>query len=168
MSATADPAPAPTSPIPGIPAIRQHQLEQLFAAQPRLEAVWLFGSRAMGRHHEGSDLDLCLEGEELAHIDQLRLMDAIDDLLMPWQVDLALKHQLPPELLGHLQLVAQRIWQRSPSTREAQHHQDVVMSAVPTPEGRKHHSPAMNLAGESVNTCCLVVTALSLPAESCN
>ena len=122
----------------------------------------------MARHQEGSDSDLCLKGEDLALVDNLRLIASIHDLPLPWHVDLALKHQLPPELLGHLQLVAQRIWQRSPSAREAQHHPDAVMSAVPTPEGRKHHSPAMNLAGESVNTCCLVVTALSLPAESCN
>ena len=33
------------------------------------EAVWLFGSRAMGRHQPGSDLDL-------------RLMAAVDDLLL--------------------------------------------------------------------------------------
>ncbi len=46
--------------IPGIPAARLEQLENLWAGQPRLQAVWLFGSRAMGRHGPGSDIDLCL------------------------------------------------------------------------------------------------------------
>ena len=46
--------------IPGIPATRVEQLQQLWAGQPRLEAVSLFGSRAMGRHGPGSDIDLCL------------------------------------------------------------------------------------------------------------
>ena len=48
----------PTATIPGIPAARQGQLEHLFAAQPNLQSVWLFGSRAMGRHQPGSDIDL--------------------------------------------------------------------------------------------------------------
>ncbi|WP_413747082.1 nucleotidyltransferase domain-containing protein [Synechococcus sp. MIT S9507] len=29
--------------------------------QPDLEAIWLFGSRAMGREHTGSDIDLCVD-----------------------------------------------------------------------------------------------------------
>jgi predicted nucleotidyltransferase len=101
------------APIPGIPQSRQRQLELLFAAQPRLEAVWLFGSRAMERHREGSDIDLCLEGDALAPRDRLRLMAAVDELLLPWQVDLVLKQELPQELLDHLQRVGRRIWWRA-------------------------------------------------------
>ena len=44
--------------IPGIPAPRLEQLESLWAGQPRLQAVWLFGSRAMGRHGPGSDIEV--------------------------------------------------------------------------------------------------------------
>jgi predicted nucleotidyltransferase len=102
--------PATTSGIPGIPEQRQHQLHQLSAAQPRLEAVWLFGSRAMGRYHEGSDIDLCLEAPQLSHADRLRLMAAIDDLLLPWSVDLLLRHELPADLEAHLQRVGVCIW----------------------------------------------------------
>jgi len=141
---TSGPTLGPTSSIPGISAIRQRQLDQLFAAQPRLQAVWLFGSRAMARHHEGSDLDLCLEGEALAHRDQLRLMAAIDELLLPWQVDLVLKHQLPPELLAHLQRVGLCIWQRPPSVLEPQHHPDAAMSADPTGSFQPVHLGLIN------------------------
>jgi len=115
MSATT----ASQSPIPGIPQPRQRQLDQLFAAQPRLEAVWLFGSRAMDRHREGSDIDLCLEGDALAPVDRLRLMAAVDELLLPWQVDLVLKQELPQELLDHLQRVGQCIWRRAKTGLEA-------------------------------------------------
>ena len=100
----------PTATIPGIPAACQGQLEHLFAAQPNLESVWLFGSRAMGRHQSGSDIDLCLEGHQLSHQDRLRLMASIDDLLLPWKVDLVLRHELPLELLAHLDRVGRRIW----------------------------------------------------------
>jgi len=144
---TSGPTLGPTSSIPGISAIRQRQLDQLFAAQPRLQAVWLFGSRAMGRHHEGSDLDLCLEGEALAHRDQLRLMAAVDELLLPWQVDLVLKHQLPPELLAHLQRVGLCIWQRGPSPFEAQDRQEAALSSVSPPEGLYQKLPVLDSAG---------------------
>jgi uncharacterized protein len=46
----------------------------------------------MGRYGPGSDIDLCLEGPALSHSDRLALMAAVDDLLLPWRVDLALRH----------------------------------------------------------------------------
>lgn len=100
----------PTAAIPGIPALSQVQLERLFAALPNLHRVWLFGSRAMGRHQPGSDIDLCLEGQQISHRDLLRLLAAIEDLLLPWKVDLVLRHELPPELLAHLDRVGRCIW----------------------------------------------------------
>ena len=110
------PTAMPTATIPGIPVASQRQLEHLFATQPHLQSVWLFGSRAMGRHQSGSDIDLCLEGPQFSHQDRLRLMAAIDDLLLPWKVDLVLHQELPPELLAHLERVGRCIW-RQPGTR---------------------------------------------------
>ena len=95
-------------PIPGIPLEQQQRLSALFAAQAQLEEVWLFGSRAMGRHQDGSAIDCCLVGDQLGHSDRLRLMAAIDDLLLPWQVDLALWQELP----AHLERVVRCIWRR--------------------------------------------------------
>jgi len=106
------PSAMPNETIPGIPAPSQGQLAILFAAQPNLQLVWLFGSRAMGPHQPGSDIDLCLEGHQLTHLDRLRLMAAIDDLLLPWKVDLVLRHELPPELLDHLDRVGRCIWRQ--------------------------------------------------------
>ncbi|QNI86985.1 hypothetical protein [Synechococcus sp. ROS8604] len=39
-------------------------------------------------------------------------MAAIDDLLLPWTVDLALRHELPPDLLSHVQRVGRCLWTR--------------------------------------------------------
>ena len=96
--------------IPGIPAMRVDQLQQLWAVQPRLEAVWLFGSRAMGRYGHGSDIDLYLEGPALNPSDRLALMAAVDDMLRPWRVDLMLHQELPAELDAHVQRVGRRLW----------------------------------------------------------
>lgn len=104
--------PLQLQPIAGIPEAAQQKLIQLLAAQPHLKAVWLFGSRAMGRHQHGSDIDLCLEAPDLSHSDRLRLMAAVDDLLLPWRVDLALRDELPKDLEQHVQRVGQCIWRR--------------------------------------------------------
>lgn len=98
--------------IPGIPDHAQQRLLGVLVAQPTLQAVWLFGSRAMGRAQPGSDIDLCLEDPQLSHVDRLRLMAAVDDLLLPWQVDLALRHELPADLEAHLQRVGRCLWRR--------------------------------------------------------
>ena len=91
-----------TSTIPGLPQGACQRLLGVIEQSTAVKEVWLFGSRAMGRHHDGSDLDLCLVGEGTTHIDRLQLMHAIDELLLPWQVDLALHHEMPMELLDHL------------------------------------------------------------------
>ena len=98
--------------IPGIPMPQQQRLLDLLTQQPDVEAVWLFGSRAMGRERPGSDIDLCVDAARLSHRDRLRLMAAIDDLLLPWTVDLALRHELPPDLLSHVQRVGRCLWTR--------------------------------------------------------
>ena len=101
-----------TTPIPGIPEQTHQRLLQCLTAQPQLRAVWLFGSRAMGRHQRGSDIDLCLEGQQLCHTDHLMLMAAVDNLLLPWRVDLVLRHHLPAELEAHVQRVGRCLWRK--------------------------------------------------------
>jgi len=66
----------------------------------------------MGRQRPGSDIDLCLDGEGLTHSDRLTLMAQIDDLLLPWQVDLSLRRELPAELLAHVDRVGRCLWQQ--------------------------------------------------------
>jgi predicted nucleotidyltransferase len=105
-------ASAPVQAIPGIPVGTSARLLETLGTCPAVTAIWLFGSRAMGRHHTGSDLDLCLEGPALEHADRLRLMAAIEELLLPWQVDLALKRELPPDLQAHVDRVGLCLWRR--------------------------------------------------------
>ena len=59
----------PVFEIPGIPEPSCQRLAEVLLPQPGLEQVWLFGSRAMGRHRPGSDLDLCLMGDAITHLD---------------------------------------------------------------------------------------------------
>ncbi len=60
--------------IPGIPGPQQQRLLDLLIQHPDLDAVWLFGSRAMGRERPGSDIDLCIDAARLSHLERLRMM----------------------------------------------------------------------------------------------
>jgi len=101
-----------SGPIPGVPDPAAARLLKPLAEHPHVAAVWLYGSRAMGRHRPGSDIDLCLDEEGLTHSDRLSLMAQIDDLLLPWQVDLSLRRELPAELLAHINRVGRCLWQQ--------------------------------------------------------
>ena len=51
--------------IPGLPDADSAAVLAVLMQQPGLEQVLLYGSRAMGRHHSGSDVDLCLVAPSL-------------------------------------------------------------------------------------------------------
>jgi len=58
----------------------------------------------MGREATGSDIDICLDAPTLG-MSELAILEAqIDELLLPWKVDLVLLHQIDdPDLLAHIQ-----------------------------------------------------------------
>jgi predicted nucleotidyltransferase len=99
--------------IPGLPEASSVQLLEVLRAHPDVESIWLYGSRAMGRQGPSSDIDLTLGGDRLSHNDLLQLMARIDDLLLPWQVDLSLRAALPQDLLEHVARVGQCLWTRT-------------------------------------------------------
>ena len=50
--------------IPGLPAADSAAVLTLLRQQQGIDQVLLYGSRAMGRNHSGSDVDLCLGGPQ--------------------------------------------------------------------------------------------------------
>ncbi len=90
----------------GLPAAVIDKVVEIFREDVRIQNVWLYGSRAIGREKPGSDIDLCIEGDTLQLNDLFTIEMRIDDLLLPWKVDLALKHLITnPELIEHIQRV---------------------------------------------------------------
>jgi predicted nucleotidyltransferase len=74
----------------GLTKTLNFRLRELFDCHPEVERVWIYGSRALNSALAGSDIDLALEGEGLTHQSLLRLSAAIDDLLLPYKLDLSL------------------------------------------------------------------------------
>lgn len=90
----------------GVPLAAIDRLTALLRSDARIKAAWLYGSRALGTHRPASDIDLCLDAPGLAYAELAALESRIDDLLLPWQVDLSLLHQIDnPELLDHIRRV---------------------------------------------------------------
>ncbi len=103
---------SPRPPVALIPGLSVHAAEALLRSLrqcPRVEQVWLYGSRAMGRQRPGSDIDLTLMGPQLSHHDRLALMAAVDQLMLPWTVDLSLFTELPADLRAHVGRVGRRL-----------------------------------------------------------
>lgn len=78
----------------GIPAQAWAQIARVLVAQPKITRLRLFGSRAKGNFRPASDIDLCIDAEGLSLSEKLALDNALDDLLLPWKIDLAVWHML--------------------------------------------------------------------------
>lgn len=97
----------------GLPAEAVEKLRGVFRGWPQIQRVLLYGSRAKGSYRPGSDIDLTIEGEQLSLSELLAIENQIDDLLLPWMVDLSLKHHIDnPALLDHIQRVGVSFYTR--------------------------------------------------------
>jgi predicted nucleotidyltransferase len=90
------------------------QIQQVLAAHPEVEQAILYGSRALGRHRPASDIDLTLVGPAITSGCLGRIDADLDDLLLPWVIDLSCLSDLThPPLLDHIQRVGQVLYRRA-------------------------------------------------------
>ncbi len=97
----------------GLPLSALEKLREVFRGWPQIRRATLYGSRAKGNYRPGSDIDLTLEGEDLSLPQLLAIENQIDDLLLPWMVDLSLRRDIDnPALLEHLERVGVLFYDR--------------------------------------------------------
>lgn len=93
----------------GLPESAIARICAVFAAHPEIEKAVLYGSRAKGNFKPGSDIDLTLYGSGLTHA----LLVELDDLLLPWMIDLSLFASLNHSALQeHIERVGEVFYQR--------------------------------------------------------
>jgi len=82
------------------------KIHKLFQGYPDIEEVLLYGSRAKGNYHSGSDIDLVITGEKIDYSQLLKIESDLDDLLLPYKIDISLFRQLEnQELVDHIKRV---------------------------------------------------------------
>jgi predicted nucleotidyltransferase len=90
------------------------QINRIFTLYPNIEKVILYGSRAKGNFRPGSDIDLAMEGENLNLSEQMEIEDKLDDLLLPYKIDLSIKqHIRNKDLIGHIDRVGKVFYHKS-------------------------------------------------------
>jgi len=100
----------------GLPDETTSAIRSVFARHPRVEKAVLYGSRAKGNYKNGSDIDLTLYGEGLDLNEQMDIAMELDDLLLPYMIDLSLFESLNhPELKEHIERVGQVFYEKNSS-----------------------------------------------------
>jgi uncharacterized protein len=87
---------------------------------PEVAKATLYGSRAKGTHRRGSDIDLTLQGVGLDHSGLTLICDKLDDLLLPYKMDVSLFKDLThPDLIDHIRRVGVTLYERSAVPKNA-------------------------------------------------
>ena len=78
---------------------------------PNVEEAILFGSRAMGNHQPASDIDLSLKGKGITLSQIGTIENQIDDMLMPYTMDINIYSELDNEdLINHINRVGKQLY----------------------------------------------------------
>ena len=85
----------------------------VFTRYPEISKVILYGSRAKGNYKEGSDIDLSLIGEGINLPLLHRIETELDDLLLPYKIDLNIYEKIKNEALrGHIERVGRVFYEK--------------------------------------------------------
>ena len=98
------------------------RINAVFTRHPQIQKVVLYGSRAKGSFKNGSDIDLTLQGGESLTPEVLsKILHELDELLLPYTIDLSLYAQIQdPEVLDHIKRVGIIFYQKAEENSETQ------------------------------------------------
>lgn len=89
--------------------LNEHTIERIVEVirkHPEVEEAIIYGSRAKGTHKPSSDIDLTLVGEQVTLEIMNKISWQLDDLLLPYTIDLSIYHHIrQPDLLDHIKRV---------------------------------------------------------------
>lgn len=96
------------------------RMHAVLARHRQVERAVLYGSRAKGDYKNGSDIDLTLRGgSDLTSHVLYRIMDELDDLLLPYTIDLSIYADMgDPAVVEHIHRVGVTFYERVPAHAE--------------------------------------------------
>lgn len=65
-----------------------NQIVEILKKYEEVEKAKIFGSRARGDYRKASDIDIALFGDKLTHTVNTKIFYEIDDLYLPYNIDL--------------------------------------------------------------------------------
>jgi predicted nucleotidyltransferase len=81
-------------------------IKHIFKKYDAIDTVILYGSRARGNYHEGSDIDLTLHGENLDLKTLNKIRNDLDDTLLPYKFDLSIFRTIEnQDILDHIKRI---------------------------------------------------------------
>lgn len=90
------------------------KITRVFQKFSNINTAILFGSRAMGTYHNGSDIDIALKGDDLKLNDILNVSIALDELSLPYKLDLIAFNRIQePKLIDHIKRVGLILFNRT-------------------------------------------------------
>jgi predicted nucleotidyltransferase len=87
------------------------KIRGVFKKHPEIEHAILYGSRAKGEFRDSSDIDLTLKGAQLSESILTRVSLELDDLLLPYLIDLSIySHIKNGDLIEHIKRVGKELY----------------------------------------------------------
>jgi len=88
-------------------------IQNIFSKFDDVQEGLIFGSRAKGNYHPGSDIDITLKGDRLNLQRLNKITNNLDDLFLPYIVDLSIYHQINNQkLIDHIKRVGKIFYKR--------------------------------------------------------
>ncbi len=89
------------------------KIQGVLSRYPQVERAILYGSRAIDTYRNGSDIDLTLCGDALTHSVLSRIDTELDDLLLPYTIDLSIFHQIDnPDMVEQIQRIGVNFYEK--------------------------------------------------------
>jgi type I restriction enzyme S subunit len=97
----------------GLKETHINKIISVFDNYPDIDKAILYGSRAKGNYREGSDIDISLVGDKLNLNELLRIETELDDLLLPYSIDISIFDKIENhELIQHIKRIGIILYER--------------------------------------------------------
>lgn len=104
----------------GLKETTTQKIRVVLSHYPQVEKATIYGSRAKGNYKNGSDIDLTLHGGKELTLNVLyRIMDELDDLLLPYTIDLSIFDNIRDhDVIENIQRVGVTFYDKSDAVPE--------------------------------------------------